>query len=246
MEDLSKTNQELVKEISLLKQRIKELERLETERKQMEEALRAGQVQLSDAADIAGIVYWQVDAQDAMFIFNDPFYAFYGTAAEREGGYRMAREEYAKRFVHPDDRLRFCQMVDQNITNKDSEVLTNLEHRIIRRDGEVRHVLARTRIVRDGSGLIVKIHGAEQDITERKLAEEEQERLILQLKEALSQVKVLSGLLRICSSCKKIRNEEGDWEQMEKYIRDRSEVDFSHTYCPECAEKLRSQLLQKE
>ncbi len=242
MEDSSRTRQELVKEISLLKHRIKELERLETEHKKMEEALRASQVQLSDATDIARIVYWQIDPQDTMFIFNDPFYAFYGTTAEREGGYRMAREEYAKRFIHPEDQVRFYQIVDQNLMNNDSEV----EHRIIRRDGEVRHILARTRIVRDGSGLIVKIHGAEQDITECRLADEEQEALILQLKEALSQVKVLSGLLRICSSCKKIRNDEGGWEQMEKYIRDRSEVDFSHTYCPECAEKLRSQLYQKE
>lgn len=246
MEDTSKTSQELVKEIALLKQRIKELERLERERKEMEDALRARQVQLSDAADIAKLVYWQIDPQDTMFIFNDPFYAFYGTTAEREGGYRMAREDYARRFIHPDDHVRFHQLVDRNIASKDSEVLADLEHRIIRRDGEVRHVLARTRIVRDGSGLIVKIHGAEQDITERKLAEEEQERIILQLKGALSQPKVLSGLLRICSSCKRIRNDEGGWEQMENYIRDRSEVDFSHTYCPECAEKLRSQLHQKK
>ncbi len=101
-------------------------------------------------------------------------------------------------------------------------------------------------LVKEISLLKQRIKKLERLETERKLAEEEQERLILQLREALSQVKVLSGLLRICSSCKRIRNEEGGWEQMEKYIRDRTEVDFSHTYCPECAEKLRSQLHQKE
>jgi hypothetical protein len=101
-------------------------------------------------------------------------------------------------------------------------------------------------LVKEISLLKHRIKGLERSERERKLAEAEQERLILQLKEALSQVRAFSGLLRICSSCKRIRNEEGGWEQMEKYIRDRSEVDFSHTYCPECAEKLRSQLHQKE
>jgi PAS domain S-box-containing protein len=76
------------------------------------------------------------------------------------------------------------------------------------------------------------------DISDRKLAEEERERLITELQEALSQVKTLSGLLPICASCKRIRNDEGNWEQMEAYIRDRSEAKFSHGICPECARKL--------
>jgi PAS domain S-box len=77
-----------------------------------------------------------------------------------------------------------------------------------------------------------------RDITKRKLVEEERERLILELREALSQVKLLSGLLPICTRCKKIRNDKGYWEQIETYIRDHSEADFSHSFCPECAEKL--------
>jgi PAS domain S-box-containing protein len=76
-----------------------------------------------------------------------------------------------------------------------------------------------------------------RDISERKKAEEEREKLILELREALSRVKTLSGLLPICASCKKIRNDDGYWEQIELYIRDRSEADFSHGICPECAEK---------
>jgi PAS domain S-box-containing protein len=77
-----------------------------------------------------------------------------------------------------------------------------------------------------------------RDITERKLVEKERERLILELTEALSKVKILSGLLPICASCKKIRNDEGYWEQIEMYIRDHSEAEFSHSICPECTEKL--------
>ncbi len=76
------------------------------------------------------------------------------------------------------------------------------------------------------------------DISERKQAEEERERLIIELREALSKVKLLSGFLPICASCKKIRNDKGYWEQMEMYIRDHSEAEFSHGICPECADKL--------
>ena len=80
----------------------------------------------------------------------------------------------------------------------------------------------------------------------RKQLEEERERLILELREALSKVKTLSGLLPICASCKKIRNDKGYWEQMEIYIRDRSEADFSHGICPECAEKLYPEYYKKK
>ena len=74
----------------------------------------------------------------------------------------------------------------------------------------------------------------------------EQEKLTLELRDALSQVKTLSGLLPICASCKKIENDKGGWEQMEVYIRDRSEVDFSHGICPECAEKLYPEYSKKK
>ncbi len=62
--------------------------------------------------------------------------------------------------------------------------------------------------------------------------------LIDELREALSEVKRLSGLVPICASCKNIRDDEGCWEFLEKYIQDRSEVQFSHGICPECVKVL--------
>lgn len=69
--------------------------------------------------------------------------------------------------------------------------------------------------------------------------------LVRELAVALSQVTTLSGLLPICASCKKIRNDQGNWEQMETYIRDRSQAEFTHGYCPDCAAKMLSQIRQK-
>jgi len=76
------------------------------------------------------------------------------------------------------------------------------------------------------------------DISEVKQAELERERLINELRDALAQVRTLKGYLPICAHCKKIRNDKGYWEQIEKYIRDHSEAEFSHGICPDCAKKL--------
>ena len=75
------------------------------------------------------------------------------------------------------------------------------------------------------------------DVSKEMEVEEERERLVLELQDALSKVKTLSGLLPICSSCKKVRDDKGYWREVEEYIRDHSEADFSHGICPECVEK---------
>ncbi len=68
--------------------------------------------------------------------------------------------------------------------------------------------------------------------------EEEREKLIVELQESLAKIKTLSGLIPICASCKKIRNDKGYWDDVEKYISERSDVDFTHGICPDCLEKL--------
>jgi hypothetical protein len=77
-----------------------------------------------------------------------------------------------------------------------------------------------------------------RDISARKQGEADCELLIAELKDALAKVKVLTGLLSICASCKKTRNEHGAWEPLEVYIRAHSEAEFSHGLCPECIRKL--------
>ncbi|MRR15548.1 MAG: PAS domain S-box protein [Deltaproteobacteria bacterium] len=80
-------------------------------------------------------------------------------------------------------------------------------------------------------------------VSERKKYEKEREILIEELQEALSEIKQLSGLLPICSSCKKIRNDKDSWEQIEVYIRDHSDAEFTHGLCPECAKKIYPEFL---
>jgi PAS domain S-box-containing protein len=80
--------------------------------------------------------------------------------------------------------------------------------------------------------------GIDRDVTERKRAEAEREKLITQLQGALADVKMLSGLVPICANCKKIRDDKGYWTQVEAYIQERSEARFSHGICPDCTKTL--------
>ena len=85
----------------------------------------------------------------------------------------------------------------------------------------------------------------ENIMLERKVQQQNREKdeLIAKLQEALDKVKKLSGLLPICSSCKKIRNDEGYWKQIESYISEHSEAEFTHSICPDCFKKLYPNLI---
>ena len=88
--------------------------------------------------------------------------------------------------------------------------------------------------------------GIIRDISTRKQHEKEREALIDNLKKSLAKVRKLSGLLPICASCKKIRDDKGYWNQIETYIRDHSEAEFSHGICPECTRKLYPEHYRKQ
>ena len=87
------------------------------------------------------------------------------------------------------------------------------------------------------SAAIAGVVGVSRDITPIKTLEKEREQLIQKLQEALGKIKTLHGLIPICASCKKIRDDSGYWQQVDVYVRDHSDADFTHSYCPDCAKK---------
>ena len=91
--------------------------------------------------------------------------------------------------------------------------------------------------LRSSTGEINGVLGTYIDITERKNIEKEREKLIHDLQNALAEIKTLSGLVPICSYCKKVRDDKGYWNKIESYIHKHSDAEFSHGICPECAEK---------
>ena len=135
-------------------------------------------------------------------------------------------------YVNPDDRSRFRKEIEENGSVKD------LEAKLRKKDGTEMDCLITATVRRSNEGSIVGYQGIIRDVTELKRAREKRERLISELQEALAKVKTLSGLLPICASCKKIRDDKGYWRQIESYIHEHSEADFSHGICPDCARKL--------
>lgn len=100
---------------------------------------------------------------------------------------------------------------------------------------EEKTLLVSTALLENSSGNAIVFV---EDVTRQRKAENQQQAMIQQLQKALENVKQLSGLVPICASCKKIRDDKGYWKQIESYIADHSEAVFSHGICPECREKL--------
>ncbi|HOQ43656.1 MAG TPA: PAS domain S-box protein [Smithellaceae bacterium] len=124
--------------------------------------------------------------------------------------------------------------------------VTGQEIMLKRRDnGQPVIVSANIQFFHDNAGNILGIEGVYSDITDRIQAEKEREKLIRELQKALKEVKTLSSLLPICASCKKIRTDEGYWTQIEVYIKDHLDVEFSHGICDDCLKKLYPDLYEK-
>jgi PAS domain S-box-containing protein len=115
-----------------------------------------------------------------------------------------------------------------------AEMTEPLETVRLRKDGTSVNVWATMSTIRDGEGRVIGASSIDYDITERKKIEEERLDLISHLNETLSKVKTLSGLLPICASCKKIRDDQGYWQKLEVFVRDHSQAEFSHSICPDC------------
>ena len=82
--------------------------------------------------------------------------------------------------------------------------------------------------------LEAKVAQLNREIAERRAVETERERLIAELQQAMADIKTLEGIIPICASCKKIRDDHGYWQQLEAYLVDHSDARFSHGICPDC------------
>lgn len=133
-------------------------------------------------------------------------------------------------YGNPPSRSALVERVEQQGSLTEEELLMR------RADGEdFWALLSISQITFEGKPALF---AAFSEITARKKTEAERDRLIAELQTALSEIKRLSGLIPICCSCKRIRDDEGYWQQVEAYISQHAGVQFTHGFCPECAEKL--------
>jgi len=108
----------------------------------------------------------------------------------------------------------------------------------VRKDGRSIEISLTLSPIKNAAGVVIGVSAIERDITARKAEEAERLKLIHELTDALGKIKTLKGLLPICSSCKKIRDDKGYWQKVESFISEHTEVEFTHGICPECVRRV--------
>jgi PAS domain S-box-containing protein len=147
---------------------------------------------------------------------------------------------------NPPELAKLYMEDEKHVIESRQPMIEKEERAVHRETGEQRwHLTSKVPLI-DTQGNVTGIVGIARDITERKQAEAERERLIKELQNALADIKVLSGLVPICSSCKKIRDDKGYWTQLEGYIQEHSQAKFSHGVCPDCMKRLYPNFGQKK
>jgi PAS domain S-box-containing protein len=214
----------LARLVPAIEREVREAEsRLERRRSEMALAHLAAIVESSDDAIIGmamdgTVLSWNFGAEK-----------IYGYSAEEALGHRIS-------LVAPPISAGEIPQIFDKI--KRGERMDRYETVRVKKDGMPIDVSLTISPIKDPSGKVTGVSAIERDITEQKRVEAERKRLIEELSQALTKVKTLSGLLPICASCKKIRDDQGYWQQVETFIKARSDADFSHGICPDCMEKL--------
>ena len=166
------------------------------------------------------------DAAGALVEANPALRSMVGYTAEE-----LAAVGYAG-LSHPEDAAVEAALREELLGGRRSSY--ELDKRLLCRNGETIWVHYTGSQMRDPAGGAGFGIGVVENITGRKQVEDERERLIGQLQRAMAEVKTLSGLLPICAHCKKIRNDQGYWEQVDVYLQNKTDVHFTHGICPEC------------
>lgn len=170
----------------------------------------------------APILIWRAGTDAKCNYFNERWLQFTGRTMEQESGDGWAEG------VHPDD-LKAC--VEYYLEHFKAKKTFEMEYRLRRHDGAYRWLFDRGVPFYSETGEFLGFIGSCIDITDKRKAQDD-------LKMARErELKNLRGLLPICSSCRKIRDSKGYWEEVGKYIKEHAEIDFSHGLCPDCASK---------
>lgn len=167
----------------------------------------------------APILIWRAGTDGLCDYFNRRWLEFTGRSMAQEMGNGWAEG------VHPDDLDRCLAIYLDHFGRR---AVFEMEYRLRRHDGAWRWIFDRGAPMFDAAGAFAGYIGSCTDVSERVEAQRA-------LAEAQAQhIRTLHGLLPICMVCKKIKNDQGYWEVLEKYIRANSEADFSHGLCPDC------------
>ena len=171
----------------------------------------------------APIMIWRANKNAECDYFNQQWLHFTGRRMEQEVGNGWTEGLLAEDFK---------KCLDIYLDAFEKRRVFEMEYRLKRYDGVYRWIFDRGVPFCDETGDFGGYIGSCIDVTERV----EAQKLIEQKRS--SEIKQLRGMLPICASCKKIRDDSGYWRQLEVYIHEHSEAEFSHGFCPDCLKKL--------
>ena len=230
IEDYRKNLESLVaRRTGQLKEMNEALQNEISERREAEKKLRQANIILENVLESSSpLCITNVDFE--IIRANKAYMDIWPKTEAKEGQPVKCYESRPGAFCHTEK----CPL--QKIINGHEEVTTE-SAKYQTQEGTSTFIIS-ARPFRDADGKLIGIVESFQDISERIKAENAKAELINDLQEALDRVNLLDGLLPICSSCKKIRDDKGYWNQIETYIREHSTAEFSHGICPECAKKL--------
>ena len=213
-------------------------------RKQAQNDLADSQKRLSDIIEFLPDPTWVIDLKGRVIAWNKAIEEMTGIPKDDilgKGNYAYSIPFYGlRRPVLIDLVLKRDKTWEKKYLelkeNKNTLVTSISYHPMMK--GEKKYLYGKAGKLFDATGQTVGAIETIRDITEEKKSEMAREQLVNDLKNALDEIKTLSGLLPICASCKKIRDDKGYWNQIEVYIQQHSEAEFSHGICPDCMDAL--------
>ncbi|MBF0496380.1 MAG: PAS domain S-box protein [Deltaproteobacteria bacterium] len=205
-----------------------------TKRKLIEKALLENEEQFRYLAELSPFPISIIEVNGNYSYVNQKFVDVFGyTLDDIPNG----REFFRLAFPGPDYREEIISVWFKELREAGIGEVRSREYLTRCKDGNFRNIVYRPVTIRGGKQFITY-----EDITARREQEKGRDDLIAELKKALTEVRTLSGLLPICASCKKIRDDQGYWTQIETYIKAHSQADFTHGICPDCARRLYPEL----
>ncbi|MGF7117884.1 PAS domain S-box protein [Methanobacterium oryzae] len=159
-------------------------EQVEERTKELDDAYKSllkSEGRLKIAMDMAKLAYWEYDVESDTFTFDDRFHTLYGMTDEYEGNPKMSSGEYAQRFLPPEESHWVAEEIDKALKTDNPNFFRQIEHTIIRTDGEKRSIIVRLGVIKNNKGRTIKTYGANQDITELKKTEEKLKETIQEL-----------------------------------------------------------------
>jgi len=179
------------------------------------------------------------NARDMIYqfmLYPEPHFSYVAPSSTKIIGYtpeeHYADSELLFKIIHPEDKL-ILKKVFKELNPSDTPIVIRYVHK----DGHTVWTEMVISPIYNSDRKITGFDSISRDITEQTIFEEDKEKAILELEKALFEIKTLQGLIPICAGCKKIRNDKDYWENIEIYLKQHLDVQFTHGLCPDCIRK---------